>query len=142
MTEQELDTEALVFRQIDRIMRTASMDLESLTSANGPDRTMDPATWSHKVVFSCEFLHAFLRPSMTEEKYQKIFDKAREPFEGQDSLSPWNRIRKGKIIFKEDVSHLHQNNMVFQESDNLVIEDKSEEKLEPEDSEVSEEVIE
>jgi hypothetical protein len=141
MSEEDLDSEALVFRQIDRVMRTASMDLETLKQAQGQSKNMDPKTWSHKVIFSCEFLHAFLRPTMSEEQYDDMIETA---YSDDDSKSgPWDRIRNGKNLFRKDVKHLQKNNMVFQESEDLVIEDKSEDnKLESESSDVEEEVIE
>ena len=140
MSEEDLDSEALVFRQIDRVMRTASMDLETLKQAQGPSKNMDPKTWSHKVIFSCEFLHAFLRPTMSEEQYDDMIDTA---YGDNPESNPWDRIRNGKNLFRKDVKHLQKNNMVFQESEDLVIEDKSEDKkLEPESSDVEEEVIE
>jgi hypothetical protein len=139
MTEEDLDSEALVFRQIDRVMRTASMDLETLTDPQGPSRSMDPKTWSHKVIFSCEFLHAFIRPTMSEEQCDDMIETAYSDTDG----NPWKRIRNGKNLFRKDVKHLQKNNMVFQESEDLVIEDKSEDKkLEPESSDIEEEVIE
>lgn len=137
MSEEELDSETLVFRQIDRVMRTASLDLENLNDA--PSGITDTSTWSHRVLFSCEFLHAFLRPSMTEEESEQMKEDAhveREPDE------VFKRVEYAKKLFREDMKHLHKNNMVFQESDDLIIEDDSEPKLEPEDSNVEEEVIE
>jgi len=143
MSEEDLDSEALVFRQIDRVLRTASMDLETLSEGTGPDRTMDPRTWSHKVIFSCEFLHAFLRPTMSQDKYNEMIDSSFTNSDNDSKPGPWDRIRNGKNLFRKDVKHLQKNNMVFQESEDLVIEDKSEDnKLEPENSDVKEEVIE
>jgi len=140
VTEEDLDSEALVFRHIDRVLRTASMDLESLSDGGGGQKIMDTQTWSHRVLYSAEFFHAFLRPSMDEEKFNEIEAKAQEPVD--DFSVPFEKVRYAKRIFKHDVQHLHEENMVFQESDDLVIEDESEEKLEPESSDVDEEVIE
>ncbi len=136
MSDEQLDTETLVFRQIDRVMRSASMDLDSMRENEG---NIDISTWSHRVMYSCGFLHAFLRPTMTEEKYNEIQDKASEIVSG-DKFDSFDRVKYGKHLFKQDVQHLQENNMVFQESDDMVIEDNS--KLEPEGSEVDEEVIE
>lgn len=139
VTEEDLDSEALVFRHIDRIMRTASMDLESL-SGDSKGREMDADTWGHRVMFSAEFFHAFLKPAMEEQEHQELEKKAKESVE--DFKNPFDKIRYAKDLFQSDIERLHQNNMIFQESDDLVIEDESEEKLEPESSDVEEEVIE
>lgn len=140
MSEEELDSETLVFRQIDRVMRTASLDLENLTDA--PSGITDTKTWSHRVLFSSEFLHAFLRPSMTEEESEEILDNAELTDNQNEADKVFRRVRYAKNLFREDMKHLHKNNMVFQESDDLIIEDDTEPKLEPEDSKVEEEVIE
>jgi hypothetical protein len=79
---------------------------------------------------------------MTEEEYEEIIDRAYSYDDDDSSPTPWQRIRNGKDLFREDLKHLHKNNKIFQESDELVIEDESEEKLEPESSDVDEEVIE
>lgn len=78
---------------------------------------------------------------MSEEEFKEIKDYAKQE-SGEFKDSPFNKIEFGRHLFRKDVQHLHKNNMIFQESDDLVIEDKSDEKLEPESSEVSEEVIE
>ena len=140
MTEEDLDSEALVFRHIDRVMRTASMDLESMSGGVQGQKVMDTETWSHRVLYACEFFHAFLKPSMDNQEYKDILKEAENSIDGFSS--PFSRVRYGKNIFRKDIEHLHQENMVFQESDDLVIEDESEEKLEPESSDVDEEVIE
>lgn len=140
MTEEDLDSEALVFRHIDRVMRTASLDLESM-NANG-EYGLNTDTWSHRVLFACEFFHAFLKPSMSDEEYKEIIEKASESVDG-DGNGSFDRVDYAKHIFKEDIEHLHKENMVFQESSDLVIEDESKDtKVEPEQSEVEEEVIE
>lgn len=142
MTEEDLDSEALVFRQIDRIMRTASMDLESMSSGQAGHRALDTDTWSHRVFFSAQFFHAFLRPSMDEEEYNEILEYASEN-SGSFKGNAFNRLRYARRVFRKDVEHLHKNNMIFQESSDLVIEDESEEsKVEPASSDVDEEVIE
>lgn len=138
MSDEQLDTETLVFRQIDRVMRAASMDLDSMTKNEG---RIDVSTWSHRVMYSCGFLHAFLKPTMTEEKYGEIKNKASETVP-DENMDVFDRVNYGKALFKHDIEHLHENNMVFQESDDMVIDDQSDEKLEPEGSEVDEEVIE
>lgn len=137
MSDEDLDTETLIFRQIDRVMRSASMDLDSMRRDEG---RIDVSTWSHRVLYSCEFFHALLRPSMTEEEYNKIINESSEEVGSIEEV--FDRVRYGKHIFKRDIQHLHENNMVFQESDEMVIEDETDEKLEPEGSEVDEEVIE
>jgi len=137
VSDENLDTETLVFRQIDRVMRSASMDLDSMNKDQG---NIDVSTWSHRVLYSCEFFHALLRPSMTEEEYNKIINESGEEVGSIEEV--FDRVRYGKHIFKRDIQHLHENNMVFQESDDMVIDDQTEGKLEPESSEVDEEVIE
>lgn len=140
MTEEDLDSEALVFRHIDRVMRTASLDLESL-SGGGGQAVMDTDTWSHRVLYATEFFHAFLKPTMTDEEYQEIKNKANGTTD--NFKNPYEKVKVARYIFQQDVEHLHKNNMIFQESSDLVIEDESDDSMvEPEDSEVEEEVIE
>lgn len=138
MSDEQLDTETLVFRQIDRVMRSASMDLDSMMSNEG---RIDLNTWSHRVMYASGFLHAFLRPTMTDEQYREMLSEASESTDGE-KFDSFDRVKYGKILFKQDIKHLHENNMVFQESDDMVIDDQTEGKLEPESSEVDEEVIE
>jgi len=77
---------------------------------------------------------------LSEEQYDDMIDTA---YGDNPESNPWKRIRNGKNLFRKDVKHLQKNNMVFQESEDLVIEDKSEDnKVEPENSDVEEEVIE
>lgn len=142
MTEEDLDSESLVFRHIDRVMRTASLDLESYGSDGAKQvRSLDKDVWSHRVKFACEFFHAFLKPSMDEEKHSNVLSNAYDKVDGIDGS--FDRVRFGKEIFQEDIQHLHKENMVFQKSSELLIEDKSgDAKVEPENSDVKEEVIE
>jgi hypothetical protein len=80
---------------------------------------------------------------MSQDKYNEMIDSSFTNSDDDTKPSPWDRIRNGKNLFRKDVKHLQKNNMVFQESEDLVIEDKSEDnKLEPENSDVEEEVIE
>jgi len=138
VSDEQLDTETLVFRQIDRVMRSASMDLDSMMSNEGG---IDINTWSHRVMYASGFLHAFLRPTMSQEKYNEMLSEASKSTDGE-KFDSFDRVKYGKILFKQDIKHLHENNMVFQESDDMVIDDQTSEKLEPESSEVDEEVIE
>jgi hypothetical protein len=119
-------------------MRSASMDLDSMMKNEG---RIDLNTWSHRVMYASGFLHAFLRPTMTDEQYREMMNEASESKTG-DKFDAFDRVKYGKILFKQDIKHLHENNMVFQESDDMVIDDQTEGKLEPEGSEVDEEVIE
>ncbi|MFB6200346.1 MAG: hypothetical protein ABEJ83_05670 [Candidatus Nanohaloarchaea archaeon] len=140
----DLDTEALIFRQLDRVMRTASLDLDNFTESNaGQTKVLkDTDTWSHRVLMSTLFLDSFLDPIKTEEDQERIdkaYDNAEEEYNGAEDFL---RFYRAKNMFRENVKVLHEKNFVFQESDDLVIEDESEEKLEPESSEVDEEVIE
>ena len=46
----------------------------------------------------------------------------------------FRKIKCLKQLFRKEIKNLHKNNKIFQENDDLVIEDKSDEKLEPESS--------
>ena len=142
MSEEQLDTETLVFRQLDRVMRTASLDLENFNDGmNGQPRIVkDTDTWSHKLYFSSLFLDSFLSPIKTDEQQEDIDEAIKESIEDFDGANDFKRMFKAQARFEENVKILHENNVVFQESDDMVIEDNS--KLEPESSEVDEEVIE
>ena len=137
MSEEQLDTETLVFRQIDRVLRTASMERDGMMS---DESGIDVSTWSHRVLYSSKFFHAFLDPIKSKEKNQEIMENASENVR-DDQRDVWRRMDFAEEIFKENIKVLHENNTVFQESDDMVIEDKKDELLEPESSDVDEEVI-
>ena len=145
MSDEQLDTETLIFRQIDRVMRTASLDLNNFRDGgpHGQSRVLkDTDTWSHRVLISSMFMDSFLHPIKTEDQQKKIRKaslKARDNYEGS---TDFGRMVRARELFKQNIRVLHENNIVFQESDDMVIEDKSDSKLEPESSEVDEEVIE
>ena len=139
MSDEQLDTETLVFRQIDRVMRTASLDLDKFQEGHG--RILkDTDTWSHKLYFSSLFLDSFLKPLKTEKQQNEIDEAVTESVKDFEGANDFRRMFKAQARFEENVKILHENNVVFQESDDMVIEDNS--KLEPESSEVDEEVIE
>lgn len=142
----DLDTETLIFRQIDRVMRTASLDLQNvMANTAGQTRVMkDTDTWSHRVLMSTMFLDSFLDPIKSDEDQERIeaaYEQGSE--ESPTDSKDFQRFFKAKNMFRENVKVLHEKNFVFQESSDLVIEDASEvEGVEPESSEVEEEVIE
>jgi hypothetical protein len=140
MSEEELDTETLVFKQIDRVLRTASLDLDTYSKGDSRPRK-DTDTWSHRVLLSTMFFDSFLNPIKSEEE-QKEINEARQNASGPDYAGQdFERFFKAKAIFEENVKILHKNNMVFQESDEMVIDDK-EDLLESGSSDVDEEVVE
>jgi len=142
MSDEQLDTETLVFRQIDRVLRTASIDLESFMDSHRNNPIKDTDTWSHRVLMSSMFLDSFLRPLKSDEQQEKIMEAYHNPKAPEKAGSDFQRFFKARAMFEENVKILHQNNVIFQESDDMVIDDQTEEKLEPESSEVDEEVIE
>jgi hypothetical protein len=143
MSEEQLDTETLVFRQLDRVLRTASLDLDSFSDGpSGQARPLkDTDTWSHRVYISCLFFDSFLSPIKTESDQERIDNAEEEAVEDYEGSTDFARIFQAKANFEENIKILHENNMVFQESDDMVIEDKEQDMLEPESSEVDEEVI-
>ena len=125
---QDLDTEALIFRQLDRVMRTASLDLDNFMESNaGQTRVMkDVDTWSHRVLMSTFFLDSFLDPIKSEEdqnRVDKAYQRAEEEYDGDNNFL---RFFRAKNMFRENVKVLHEKNFVFQESSDMVIEDNSE----------------
>ncbi|MFB6199940.1 MAG: hypothetical protein ABEJ83_03610 [Candidatus Nanohaloarchaea archaeon] len=148
---KQLDETQLIFRQIDRINRAVTGDLDSLTTGNGPDATMDPSTWSHRILYGVEFLGSMLEPILDEERKEEISDEIDEFTEKSDYErgNPWGRVRAARIKFKNYIRVLQEHNMAFHESDSFVIDnpdsDEAESEgpqLETEGSEVTEEVVE
>lgn len=144
MSDEQLDTETLVFRQLDRVMRTASLDLQNFNDGmKGQARILkDTDTWSHKLYFSSLFLDSFLSPIKTDEQQEDIDEAIKDKIEDFEGADDFERMFKAQARFEENVKILHENNVIFQESDDMVIDDQTEGKLEPEGSEVDEEVIE
>lgn len=145
MSDEQLDTETLIFRQLDRVMRTASLDLNNFRDGGpgGQARVLkDTDTWSHRVLMSSMFLDSFLRPIKSDEEQERIKEAYENPEAPENSSGDFYRFFRARAMFEENVKILYENNTVFQESDDMVIEDKSDSKVEPEGSEVDEEVIE
>lgn len=145
----QLDETQLIFRQIDRINRAVTGDLESLVSSNGPGGTMDPSTYSHRVQQGVRFLGSMLEPILTEEKKQKIQQEVDEYLQEKEPGNPWTRVSVAEKRFKHYIQTLQEHNMAFHESDSFVIDKPDEEKerseapgLEDSDSQVTEEVVE
>lgn len=148
---KQLDETQLIFRQIDRINRAVTGDLDSLASGNGPDATMDPKTWSHRILYGAEFLGSMLEPILDEKRREEVQEDVEKFTEESDYErgNPWRRVRIARIKFKNYIQVLQEHNMAFHESDSFVIDDpKSEEEdsessmLESSDSKVNEEVVE
>jgi hypothetical protein len=147
----QLDETQLIFRQIDRINRAVTGDLDSLTTGNGPDSTMDPSTWSHRILYGVEFLGSMLEPILEEEAKDQINQEVNEFTEktNYESGNPWRRVKAARIKFKNYIQVLQEHNMAFHESDSFVIDNPDSDKedsggpqLETEGSEVTEEVVE
>lgn len=144
MTEEDLDTESLVFRQLDRVMRTASLDLDNFIESSGTQHKLgkDTDTWSHRVLMSAMFFDSFLMPLKTEEEQKQVKQAYDNVDPEEETGNDFMRMFRAKALFEENVKILHKNNMVFQSNDDLVIEDQSPGNLEPNNSDVEEEVVE
>lgn len=145
----QLDETQLIFRQIDRINRAVTGDLESLVDSNGPGGTMDPDTYSHRVQQGVRFLGSMLEPILTEKKKQKIQEEINEYVDERKRSNPWTRVSVAEKRFTHYIQTLQEHNMAFHESDSFVIDKPDEEKeksevqgVEDSDSEVNEEVVE
>lgn len=144
--DQDLDTEQLIFRQIDRVLRTASLDLEAVQWSDDTlsSPTMDVDTWSTRIWVTTKFLNAFLDPIKNQEEKEEISEIIQK---ATDETEKYVHHSHSQSLFKKNIEVLSKRNMVFQESDEMLIEDKTEnqKKEKPgleEDNEQIDEVIE
>lgn len=142
MSEEELDTETLIFRQIDRVMRTASFDAESYDSGvqGQTNMSLDSETWSKKVIMSAYFLDSFLAPLKDEEddkRVQQNQDRYVENFPDK-----YREMAMAQGVFEANIQILHDKNVIFDNSASFVLEDAEEDVLLEDDEDgVSEEVL-
>lgn len=143
MSEKDFDTSKIIYKQIDRVLRVASHDLEDFSEGG---TKIDAKTWSHRMRFSASFFHSFLKGVMPEEEHARIYNKAQEIGEKRVDKkdSTWKKFFVAEELFERDIKWLSDNNMIFEQSDSLVIIDEQQEednKLEKPGSKVQEEEV-
>jgi len=144
VTEEDLDTETLIFRQLDRVMKTASFYAERYTEPGyqGSESKMDMEQWSYKMLMSAKFLDSFLAPLKDEEEQQRVLDREEKKAERFNDNPHVRLMAKAQGAFEANVEILQEKNMVFDESASFVLEDADEDVvLEGDEDEVSEEVV-
>lgn len=144
MTDEDLDTETLIFRQLDRVMRTASFDADSFDAGTQGDTRLlpDTTTWSRKLMMSAKFLDSFLAPIKDEEDQKRVEERVEEKAEPYEEGNDYRVMFKAQGLFEANVEILQERNMVFDESASFVLEDADEDVvLEGDEDEVSEEVV-
>lgn len=123
MSDEDLDTETLIFRQIDRVMRTASFDAESYDAGVQGQTSMrvDTETWSKKVIMSAYFLDSFLAPLKDDEDEEYVKETKKEYQERfPDSFG---EMAMAQGIFQANIEILHDKNIVYDQSASFVLED-------------------
>lgn len=131
---QDLDTEELIFRQLDRLGRvSAGIDKENNRQG---DTRPDINTYSIQLLQASRMLDAFIDPVKDDAD-----TSAPGVLEKHDVENAMERIDAAMELVKANIKALSQRNVVWQESGETVIED-AQTILEPEGSDVSEEVVE
>jgi len=126
---QELDEQQLIFRQIERYQKTWNKIQKTRHKGKmgkvSHDDNLDVVrtqAWQH-----AKGLRGIIKPKVSGDE--------------KKDLTSINDPKNAEELFNKCLDLLYQQNIMWENNSGFVVEDKSNSKVEPEDSEVSEEVM-
>lgn len=122
----KLDEQTLIFRQIDRINRLATYDLEDLGIT-------DWEAFVSRLNMSIRNLEALLNPLIDEkyrERKKKIKERMSDEDDGSRSKSAFLNKDYGILLFNELIALLFRNNVYWGEQENVVVDETKEDEEE------------